>query len=166
MRLWHALRPYLRLWVLKAGNHQENRPSAFHWVVWEGGGADFYLLSFPISVSNLPFSIFQTGTASHTQRHPHTLRSLCSEYLPWLITQKSKAIGKGRWKAGETYVFSTSSFLFFPVLMTHLSKFLLLIHRWKFALFGCQLLRLVTETSDLRSWPVICCTRQTFLIGA
>lgn len=57
-------------------------------------------------------SQYFSSRQSLTHTYTHTLGSLCSEYLPWLITQKSKATGKGRWKAGEACVFSTSSVLF------------------------------------------------------
>lgn len=167
MRHGHDLCPYLRPWRLKAGNHQENRSSVFHWVVRKGGGseADFYLLSFPISVCNLPSSIFSnrhslTHTYTHTHTDTHTLGSLCSEYLPCLITQKSKK--KGDRKQGKP-VFSMSSFLFL------LFKWYISPKFWSWSVVGSlhySVANYETETSDLRSWSVICCTRQTFLIGA
>lgn len=62
-------------WPLKAGNHQENRPSAFHWVVWKGRVVKlisicYRLLSgFPIC---LPVFFKQAQTRTHTDTHTHT----------------------------------------------------------------------------------------------
>lgn len=110
-------------------------------------------------VSYLGFqSAFQyfSNRQSLTHMYTHTLGSLCSEYLPWLITQKSKATEKGRWKAGEACVFSTSSVLFCPNFCSPSA-----VGSLPFSVANCE-----TETYDLRSWFVICCTRQTFVIGA
>lgn len=98
MRHGHDLCPYLRPWRLKAGNHQENRSSVFHWVVRKGGGseADFYLLSFPISVCNLPSSIFSnrhslTHTYTHTQTPTHSdlcAVNICPAWLPRKVKKR------------------------------------------------------------------------------
>lgn len=82
-----------------------NMPSGFSVSSRVGGGsvADLFSLSSPILVSNLPSSIFQTGTThrhipthTHAEKKTPTHGSLCTAYLPWLITQKRNARRKVR----------------------------------------------------------------------
>lgn len=96
------------------------------------------------------FSSRQSLTHTYTR---NTLGSLCSEYLPWLITQKKQGYGEREMESRGSLCVLHVIRPVFPALMIHLSKSLLPILRWKFAFFRLPTakLRLATSGHDLSS---------------